>query len=143
MKLSQIIFDKNKKSIKIKKLLLNQITKHKNDLLSLLRSLKEEGKTVIGYGASTKGNVLLQYCGITKNEIAFISEVNSDKFNCVTPGSNIPIISEKEARELNPDYFLVLPWHFKSNILLREKDFISKGGKFIFPLPKIQIVSKI
>ena len=118
----------------------NQITKHKNDLLSLLRSLKEEGKTVIGYGASTKGNVLLQYCGITKNEIAFISEVNSDKFNCVTPGSNIPIISEKEARELNPDYFLVLPWHFKSNILLREKDFISKGGKFIFPLPDIEII---
>jgi hypothetical protein len=118
----------------------NRMSKHKSDLLDLLRGLKQDGKTIIGYGASTKGNVLLQYCGITVNEIPFIAEVNSDKFGSFTPGTNIPIISEKEALELNPDYYFVFPWHFKRNILLRESEYISKGGKFIFPLPYIEII---
>ncbi|MBA3074157.1 MAG: methyltransferase, partial [Anaerolineae bacterium] len=59
---------------------------------------------------------------------------------CFTPGTNIPIISEAEAHLMKPDYFLVLPWHFKHNILEREQAFIERGGKFIFPLPEIEIV---
>ena len=84
--------------------------------------------------------MLLQFCGFTKEHIPYIAEVNEQKFGCYTPGTNIPIISEKEARELKPDYFLVLPWHFKNSILEREQAFIENGGKFIFPLPEIEIV---
>ena len=78
--------------------------------------------------------------GISEKDIPYIAEVNEDKFGSFTPGTNIPIISENEARAMNPDYFFVLPWHFKNNILSREQDFIAKGGKFIFPLPYIEIV---
>ena len=113
---------------------------HKENLVNLIKSLVADGKKVFGYGASTKGNVLLQYCEFTEKEIPFIAEVNPEKFGSFTPGSNIPIISEKEAKEMKPDYFLVLPWHFKNNILSREDEFISNGGKFIFPLPPIEIV---
>ena len=84
--------------------------------------------------------MLLQFCGLTKDEIPFIAEVNPDKFGTYTPGTLIPIISENEAKSMNPDYFLVLPWHFKDSILNREKEYIANGGKFIFPLPEIEIV---
>lgn len=117
-----------------------RVYRHRSDLSRLLQMLKADGKTVIGYGASTKGNVMLQFCGITANELPAIAEVNPNKFGSFTPGSRIPIISEKEARAMKPDYFLVLPWHFKNNILEREKEFLSGGGKLIFPLPEIEIV---
>ena len=95
---------------------------------------------MFGYGASTKGNVLLQFCNLTSDQIPYIAEVNKEKFGCFTPGTHIPIISEEKAKAMNPDYFLVLPWHFKNNILEREKEFLARGGKFIFPLPEIEIV---
>jgi len=118
----------------------DRIFRHKEDLWKLIKGLKEGGKTIIGYGASTKGNVLLQFCGFTENEIPFIVEVNEDKYNRITPGSNIPIISEEEGHSICPDYFFVLPWHFKNSILDREKEFIARGGRFIFPLPYIEIL---
>jgi hypothetical protein len=113
---------------------------HRQQLRQLIYALKNEGKTIYGYGASTKGNVLLQYCGLTSDEITSIAEVNEDKFGLVTPGTNIPIISETEARKQCPDYFLVLPWHFREGILSREKEYMASGGKFIFPCPEIEIV---
>jgi hypothetical protein len=113
---------------------------HRKNLLELIEALVSDGKTILGYGASTKGNVLLQFCGLTSKHIPYIAEVNKDKFGCFTPGTHIPIISEEEARALNPDYFLVFPWHFKHSILEREHEFIENGGKFIFPLPEIEIV---
>lgn len=113
---------------------------HRKNIKALIEALVKDGKKVLGYGASTKGNVLLQFCGLTSEHIPYIAEVNPDKFGSYTPGTNIPIISEEEARAMNPDYFFVLPWHFKNNILEREKDFIQKGGKFIFPLPEIEII---
>lgn len=116
------------------------VVSHKEKLLGLLRSLKEQNQTVLGYGASTKGNVLLQHCGITPDLLPAIAEVNKDKFGCFTPGTNIPIISEREAHALEPDYFLVLPWHFRENIIQREGAFLARGGKMIFPLPAIEIV---
>jgi hypothetical protein len=97
-------------------------------------------KQFYGYGASTKGNVLLQWCGFTSDDIIAIGEVNSDKFGCVTPGTNIPIISEQEVKNQNPDYMIVLPWHFKNGIIQREIEYMKSGGKFIFPLPNIQII---
>ena len=117
-----------------------RVFRHRKNLTELVRSLVDDGKKIIGYGASTKGNVLLQFCGITKEQIPYIADVNEDKFGCFTPGTGIPIISEKEGRAMKPDYFFVLPWHFKSGILEREKEYLENGGKFIFPLPEIEIV---
>ena len=95
---------------------------------------------MLGYGASTKGNVILQFCNITKKDIPFIAEVNKDKFGSYTPGTLIPIISEKEAKDMNPDYFMVLPWHFKENIVAREQNYLKNKGKLLFPLPSIKII---
>ena len=117
-----------------------RVFKHRTNLIDLIKALVADGKKIFGYGASTKGNVLLQFCGLTKDEIPYIAEVNPDKFGTYTPGTLIPIISEEDAKKMNPDYFLVLPWHFKDSILNREKEYISNGGKFIFPLPEIEIV---
>ncbi|HXA09041.1 MAG TPA: class I SAM-dependent methyltransferase [Chthoniobacterales bacterium] len=113
---------------------------HKKDLLSVLHILKAEKRTVLGYGASTKGNVLLQHCGISRDLLPAIAEVNQDKFGCFTPGTNIPIISEAEAHAMKPDYLFVLPWHFRANIIEREQAFLNRGGRLLFPLPAIEIV---
>ncbi|MBI1867186.1 MAG: methyltransferase domain-containing protein [Methylocystis sp.] len=114
--------------------------RHREDLRRLLRALKDDNKRILGYGASTKGNVVLQFCGIGPDLVEAIAEVNPDKFGCFTPGTHIPIISEAEARAMNPDYFLVLPWHFKDGILQREQNYLANGGKMIFPFPEIEIV---
>lgn len=117
-----------------------RVFRHRKNLKDLIEALVKDGKKIFGYGASTKGNVLLQFCGLTSEHIPFIAEVNSEKFGAYTPGTLIPIISEAEAKAMKPDYFLVLPWHFKHNILEREKEYLQEGGKFIFPLPEIEIV---
>lgn len=116
-----------------------RVFNHRKNLINLIESLVEDGKTIIGYGASTKGNVLLQFCGFGPQHIKCIAEVNEDKFGSYTPGTNIPILSEDEARAMKPDYFFVLPWHFKYNILQREEKFVRASGKFLFPLPEIEI----
>jgi cyclopropane fatty-acyl-phospholipid synthase-like methyltransferase len=118
----------------------DNILLHKKELLKFINDLREQGKVIFGYGASTKGNVILQYCGLSAKEIPYIAEVNEYKFGRLTPGSDIPIISEAEARSRKPDYFLVLPWHFRENIIKRESDFLRSGGHLLFPLPKIEIV---
>lgn len=117
-----------------------RVAEHRTSLISLLDKLKNDGKKIIGYGASTKGNVLLQYCGIGTQYLDCIAEVNEQKFGSYTPGTLIPIVSETEARAMKPDYLFVLPWHFRNNILAREKEYRASGGKFIFPLPFIEIV---
>ncbi|MES9878624.1 MAG: class I SAM-dependent methyltransferase [Candidatus Sedimenticola sp. PURPLELP] len=117
-----------------------RVFRHRDDLVRLIRSLVADGKKVFGYGASTKGNVTLQFCGFTPKDIPLIAEVNEEKYGRVTPGTHIPIVSEKEARALKPDYFLVLPWHFKEGIMRREKEYLENGGKLIFPFPEIEII---
>jgi hypothetical protein len=117
-----------------------RVFRHRKNLTELIEALVSDGKKIIGYGASTKGNVLLQFCGLTTKQIPYIAEVNEQKYGCYTPGTHIPIISEREARAMRPDYFLVLPWHFKHSILEKERDYLEKGGKFIFPLPEIEII---
>ena len=116
------------------------VFRHRDDLTRLIRALNADGKKILGYGASTKGNVVLQFCGLTADDIPAIAEINEDKFDCYTPGTHIPIISEDIARAMKPDYFLVLPWHFKDGILRREKEYLAAGGKMIFPFPEIEIV---
>lgn len=117
-----------------------RVFRHRDDLTRLIRAINAAGKTILGYGASTKGNVTLQFCGLTARDIPAIADVNPEKFGRCTPGTHIPIISETEAKAMKPDYFLVLPWHFKDGILRREKDFLASGGRFIFPFPDIEIV---
>ena len=117
-----------------------RVFRHRDDLVRLIRALNADGKTVLGYGASTKGNVMLQFCGFTAEDIPAIAEVNEDKFGCYCPGTGIPIISESEARAMEADYFLVLPWHFKNGIMEREREFLEHGGKMIFPFPEIEII---
>ena len=110
-------------------------------LVDLLGTLRGEGAAVLGYGASTKGNVVLQFCGLTSLEIEAIAEVNPDKFGHVTPGSLIPIIPEDEMRARRPDYLIVFPWHFRDTVIAREEEYLRNGGRLIFPLPEIEILS--
>lgn len=121
--------------------LSSTMVKQRRALRALLADLRNRGKRVLGYGASTKGNVLLQYCGIYENLLPAIAEVNEDKFGSFTPGTGIPIISEADARAMRPDYFLVLPWHFRDTIIKKERDFLAAGGGLIFPLPELQTVT--
>jgi hypothetical protein len=117
-----------------------RVFRHRADLRRLLEALKADGKKVLGYGASTKGNVVLQFCGIGPDLLHCIAEVNEEKFGAFTPGTGIPIVSEAEARAMQPDYLLVLPWHFRDGIVRREAEFLAKGGRLIFPFPEIEIV---
>jgi hypothetical protein len=117
-----------------------RVFEHRENLTRLIRELNSDGKTVMGYGASTKGNVLLQFCGLTPKDIPYIAEVNPDKFGSYTPGTHIPILSETEVKAMKPDYMLVLPWHFRDSIMHREAEYLASGGKLIFPMPEIEIV---
>ena len=119
---------------------IKEIDQSKKKLNQLLNKINRTGKTVHCYGASTKGNVLLQYYKINNRTINFAAERNKKKYNLYTPGSKIKIISEILSRFYKPEYYLVLPWHFKKEILMREKSMRKKGTKFIFPLPKLEII---
>jgi len=114
---------------------IKKIDKIKKKTTTFINIAKKKGKTIHCYGASTKGNVLLQYFKLNNKTIDYVAERNPNKYNLYTPGSRIPIISEKKSRSMQPDYYLVLPWHFKKEILKRENKAIKKGSKFIFPLP--------
>lgn len=113
----------------------------KEQLVFFLKYQKETGKNIHIYGASTKGNTLLQYYNIDNTIITAAGERNPEKYGRRTPKTNIPIISEEEMRLQKPDFLLVLPWHFKEEFLEREKEYLSNGGQYIFPLPYIDIVS--
>ena len=118
-----------------------RVARHRIELPQLLDQLREDGAKIAGLGASTKGNVVLQHCGITRSLLPEIAEVNPDKFGCFTPGSKIPIVSEADMRAKHPDVLVVLPWHFKKTFLERERAFLAAGGKLLFPLPSIELVS--
>jgi len=118
----------------------NRIENIKKRLVSFLKEEKSKGKTIYVYGASTKGNTLLQYFGIGPDLITAAAERNSEKYGKRTPLTEIPIVSEEKARIENPDYFIVLPWHFKKEFLKREKNYLFSGGKFIFPLPNFEVI---
>lgn len=112
--------------------------RHRDELRATFERLRP--KKIVGLGASTKGNVVLQYCGLGPELLPSIAEVNADKFGCFTPGTKIPIVSEEEARAGKPDVFFVLPWHFKKGFVEREQPFLAGGGKLLFPLPTIELV---
>lgn len=127
-------------SIATWKELYNKINALKEQTVSFIKQKKAEGKTIWGYGASTKGNTLLQYFGLDNTLIDGIAERNVYKFGLKTVGTNIPIYSEDEMRKAKPDYLLVLPWHFINEFCNREAEYLSGGGKFIVPCPKFEII---
>ena len=141
--INQIIIEEKKFKLNEKRTYINfynKINNIKKKLLKILTNLKKNNKTIHGYGASTKGNVLLQYFKIDHNLIDYIADRNPAKNNLYTPGTKIKIITEEKSRKHKPDFYLVLPWHFKKEILIREKKTINKGSRFIFPLPNLKIV---
>ncbi len=113
----------------------------KKNILEILKIIGNK-KDIIGYGASTKGNIVLNHCKITSSDIRYICDANPYKFKKFTPGSNIEIISKKKMRKLNPKYLLVLIWSFRKEVIQQEIDYIKKGGKLIFHLPQLHIIDK-
>jgi hypothetical protein len=119
-----------------------RIVKIRNALYIFLSEERKKGKTIHLYGASTKGNVLLQFCGIDYRLVSFAADKNPMKNGHWTPATHILIFSEEFSRICNPDYYLVLPWHFRKEFIDREKDYLEKGGCFIFPLPEVELIRK-
>lgn len=120
------------------------IQKTKDELDAFLNITSLLGHRVYLLGASTKGNTLLQVCGINGKRVRYAAEVNPDKFGLYTVGSNIEIISEQEALSRNPEYFIVPVWHFEKNLLTKKpiRNYIKNGGKLVFPLPEFHIIGK-
>ncbi len=127
-------------STKIFKIFFANILNEKDKLKKMIKKIINKKFIIHGYGASTKGNVLLQFYDIKNKDINYIADRNPLKYNLFTPGTKIKIISENYSRKLKPDYYLVLPWHFKKEILIREKKIRKKGTKLIFPLPKMHVI---
>jgi SAM-dependent methyltransferase len=117
-----------------------RIQKIKSDLNKLVKDEVTHGKTVYVYGASNRGNTILQYCGLDHRLIRKAADANPDKWGRSTVGTGIPIVSKQEARNDRPDCFLILPHHFLDEIKREEKDYLENGGKFIVPLPEVRIV---
>lgn len=117
-----------------------RIEELKETTVAFIKAEKAKGKKIWGYGASTKGNTLLQYFGLDSSLIDGIAERSVWKWGLKTVGTNIPIYSEDDMRREKPDYLLVLPWHFINEFISREEDFLKSGGKFIVPCPKFEII---
>lgn len=118
----------------------NNLREIKNKIGSFIKNEIQAGKKIYAYGASTRGNTLLQYFGLNQTHIVAAAERNPAKYGKKMVGTNIPIISEEEARAAKPDYFLVLPWAFVKEFIAREKSFLTSGGKFIVPLPTFCVI---
>ena len=118
-----------------------RIDSNKNACVEFIRSVVAQGKKVYVYGASTKGNVILQYYGLDRTLITAAAERSPEKWGKYTVGTWIPIVSEEDARKEQPDYFLVLPWAFFDEFYDREVEWRRRGGKFIVPLPEFRVVS--
>jgi hypothetical protein len=112
----------------------------KNDLLEFLLQQKRAGKKVAAYGAAAKGNTLLNYCGIKNDMISFVVDANPNKQNKFMPASHIPIVTEEFIRNEKPDFIIILPWNIKDEIIKQLNYVNSWGGKFVVPIPHLQII---
>jgi len=132
---------REKTSLNDIKKFIKRVKQNKKKCLSFLRKCKVDGKKVFIYGASTKGNTLLQYYGIDSKMISFASERSPEKWGKYTIGTGVEIISEEYARKLNPEYFFVMPYAFIKEFVTREKKWLKKGGKFILPFPNFKVLN--
>ena len=119
---------------------IKRINDEKDKLVTFIKNEVSRGKTVHCYGASTKGNTLLQFYDLDKKLVQFIADKNPDKWGRRTIGTDISIISEEESHSMSPDYFLILPWHFIKEFKEREKDYLKNGGKLLVPLPQFKVI---
>ena len=136
-----IVYKEKTNLFRIKKF-IQRVESNKKKCLSFLTNAVKKGLKVYIYGASTKGNTLLQYYGINHKLIKFAAERSPEKWGKYTIGSGIRIISENKARKLNPNYFFVMPYAFIKEFIIREKKWIKKGGKFILPYPNFKVINK-
>ena len=120
--------------------LRHRIEAHRDEVRHFLALARAAGKRVYGYGASTKGNIVLNYCGITDQDLLAIGDRNPEKDGLTMPGTRIPIISHPALRELKPDYLFVLIWHFRKEVIRYEVEYLKAGGKMIFDLPRLHVV---
>ena len=128
--------------LKLMKGFIKRVKKNKKETMKFINEKVKNGKKVFLYGASTKGNTILQYYGLNNKKIPFAAERSSEKWGKYTVGTGIKIISEKMARTLNPDYFFVAPWGFIKEFVKREKNWLKKGGTFIVPFPKFKTIKR-
>jgi len=133
---------KEKTSLNDIKKFVKRVKENKKKCLNFLEKCQIKGENVFIYGASTKGNTLLQYYGINSKMISFAAERSPEKWGKFTIGTGIKIISEKKARNLNPNYFFVMPYGFIKEFIVREKKWLRNGGKFILPYPNFRILNK-
>jgi hypothetical protein len=117
-----------------------RVERVRDELSTLCHSLHADGRSIHVYGASTKGNTILQYTGLDHSVIDYAADRNPAKWGSRTIRTGIPIISEEESRGMRPDYYLVLPWHFLDEFLEREADYLHAGGRFIVPLPEVRVI---
>tara|TARA_B100000029_G_scaffold516180_1_gene627434 strand:- start:1867 stop:3090 length:1224 start_codon:yes stop_codon:yes gene_type:complete len=130
----------NENVLNLMKGFIKRVKENKKITMKFIRQKTREGKKIYLYGASTKGNTVLQYYGMNYKSIPFAAERSPEKWGKYTIGTGIKIISEKMARNLNPDYFFVTPWGFIKEFINREKKWLKNGGKFIVPFPKFKLV---
>lgn len=117
-----------------------QIKITKNSLLSLLKRLKQEGKIIVGYGASGRGTIISNYCGLNENYLDYVVDDSPLKQNCYMPGTHLKIYSPNKLKIDKPDYVLLFAWSFLEEIMGKSAEYIKTGGKFIVPLPKVEII---
>ena len=117
-----------------------KVRTRQKDLHSLLTRLVDSGASVMALGASTKGNVLVMTTPVTEQLVSKVGDVNPYKFGRFLPGSGIPIVSQDEVLAENPDYLLILPWHFRETFMVSLAPYLAAGGRLIFPLPDLEVV---
>lgn len=122
------------------KIFSQKVRKSKEELLKLIANLKIKGNKIVGYGASGRANTILNYCGINSKILDYIVDASPLRQNMCTPGTHIPIVSEEKFRSDKVDYAIILAWPYSKEIMEKEKIFIEKGGRFIKPLPKVEIL---
>ena len=132
----------NENVLKLMRDFVYRVKKNKKQMLNFINKKIKKNKKIFLYGASTKGNTLLQYYNLNNKKIPFAAERTPSKWGRYTVGTGIKIISEQKARKLNPDYFLVTPWAFIKEFVKREKNWLKNGGKFIVPFPKLKVIHK-
>lgn len=134
--------EKPLKNQKTYELLENRVILHKEDVKNFFNLTRAAGSRVYGYGASTKGNIIMNYCGLTSSDIIAIGDRNPEKDGLTTPGTRIPIISHEKLRQLNADYLFVFIWHLRKEVIEDEVAYLEGGGKLVFVLPRLHIVDR-
>lgn len=119
-----------------------RLESHRDEVREFFAQCSAAGKKVYGYGASTKGNIVLNYCGITKEMLPAIGDLNAEKNGLFTPATRIPILTHDAIKTYRPDYLFVLIWHFRSEVIRDEIPYLMQGGKLVFHLPRLHIIDK-